>query len=85
MDKMALMGAKCRNLCNIIKMPTPQRKGGFYANGFKRCSYCVWWVSVTEMKKLGYNENRCPCCNLLLKMKPNSKHARSVIERKLQA
>lgn len=78
------MPAVCRGLCNLLEMPKPKKTGGFYRNGFKRCSYCVWWMSIQELKRLGYNPNRCPCCNLLLKKRPNSKEFRKKYDKTMQ-
>jgi len=65
------MGATCIDLCKRIKMPNPNKAGGFYKNGYKRCKHCEWWVKPEVLIELGYGTLRCPCCKVIFKTKPN--------------
>ncbi len=67
------MGATCIGLCRRMKMPKPKKIGGFYRNGYKRCSYCEWYAKPEVLKKQGYDDRKCPCCRRIFKTRPNSK------------
>ncbi len=65
----------CKNICYRYTQRT-LRRGGIYNLGFKRCSFCAVYFNIDKLKELGLSIVRCPCCNLLLKGKPNKKEFR---------
>lgn len=73
------MPATCKGTCKLIKMPKPKKIGGFYRNGFKRCSFCDWWAKIEQLQDLGYDTVKCPCCKRVFKSKPNKKEFKEKI------
>ncbi|WP_428325585.1 hypothetical protein [Nitrosopumilus sp.] len=58
------MAATCRGICETLKisgMPMKSR----YQLGYRRCTFCGIFMDT--------NENRCPCCSMVLRTKPRNK------------
>ena len=63
MDFRIKMG--CREICSnyAVKKINPKVKG-IYESGHKRCSRCEYFLI--------WNGNYCPCCGVLLRVKPRN-------------
>lgn len=57
------MKRSCRGICDRYKSPK-HNGGGLYTNGHKRCNTCEIYLKTEQ--------NRCPCCENLLRTKPRN-------------
>ena len=62
-----MMGRSCKGIC--IQYEGPKVPNGLrYDLGHKRCTYCSLFLDT--------DENRCPCCKVVLRTKPRNKSKR---------
>ncbi len=57
------MKKSCKGICDRYKAPK-HNDGGLYSNGHKRCNTCEIYLKTEN--------NKCPCCENLLRTKPRN-------------
>jgi len=64
------MVTSCKGICHKYKVTKLHSEmGGRYDNGHKRCNECEIFIK--------WDGKRCPCCSLLLRLRPRSGITRS--------
>ena len=53
----------CKNICYRFRV-TKDRRGSYYAQGFKRCQVCQIFIE--------WNGTKCPCCHINLRTRPRT-------------
>ena len=52
----------CREICEKLRGTKPPKGKGRYSSGQKFCVRCDLFIVCAEL--------RCPCCNVILRVKP---------------
>ena len=67
-----LLGRTCRGICQMHEAKS-MSNGLRYESGQKRCTFCGVFFLI--------DDNRCPCCKVILRSKPRAKQRKENLYR----